>query len=497
MKLKGKIRLIFIILIIAPILVTVIIGFLGTRKIRGIYNEYYIRDNAYHAVFNPMIAYERLNNVVEQRVETVIADNPDRLLNQECVNELETGISEGACQIVVVAGDRYVVSNGDVIDAEFFKQINMIDNDRDDKILGGIYLAGEYQRLINVIDVHFSDGTDGNVYIITRIEHVVPRLKNLLILAVICLISIVVATSLCMSMWLYKSIVNPISQLKLATNNIKEGNLDFTIENKRKDEIGELCNDFEDMRKRLKESTEEKIANDRQSKELISNISHDLKTPLTAIKGYCEGIQDGIADTPEKMERYIKTIYNKTIDMTKLIDELTLYSKIDSNKIPYNFNKINVKEYFDDCVDEVKTELEAKGIELGYFNYTDSSTLIIADAEQLKRVINNIISNSVKYMKYDRKGIINIRIKDADDFVEVELEDNGKGIAAKDVQYIFDRFYRTDSSRNSSQGGSGIGLSIVKKIINDHGGQIWATSKEDIGTTMHFVLRKYIEDPRR
>ena len=92
-----------------------------------------------------------------------------------------------------------------------------------------------------------------------------------------------------------------------------------------------------------------------------------------------------------------------------------------------------------------------------------------------------------------RKGIINIRIKDAEDFIQVEIEDNGKGIAQKDIQYIFDRFFRTDSSRNSSQGGSGIGLSIVKKIISDHGGQIWATSKEGTGTVMYFVLRKYVE----
>ena len=114
--------------------------------------------------------------------------------------------------------------------------------------------------------------------------------------------------------------------------------------------------------------------------------------------------------------------------------------------------------------------------------------MVIADAEQMKRVINNIISNSIKYLD-KKKGIINIRIKDVGDFIQVEIEDNGKGIAAKDLPNIFDRFYRTDSS----QGGSGIGLSIVRKIIEDHGGRIWATSKEGIGTEIHFVLRKYQE----
>lgn len=245
------------------------------------------------------------------------------------------------------------------------------------------------------------------------------------------------------------------------------------------------------MRMRLKESAEEKVQYDKESKELISNISHDLKTPITAIKGYVEGIQDGVASSPEKLNKYIRTIYNKANDMDRLIDELTFYSKIDTNKIPYNFSKINVAEYFGDCVEEVGLDMETRGIELGYFNYVDEDVVVIADAEQMKRVINNIIGNSLKYLD-KKKGILNIRIKDDGDFIQVIIEDNGKGIAAKDLPYIFDRFYRTDSSRNSSKGGSGIGLSIVKKIIEDHGGRIWATSKEGIGTEIHFVLRKYV-----
>ena len=114
--------------------------------------------------------------------------------------------------------------------------------------------------------------------------------------------------------------------------------------------------------------------------------------------------------------------------------------------------------------------------------------------EQLKRVINNIVSNSLKYMEREH-GLINLRVKDVGDFIQVELEDNGKGIAAKDLPNRFDRFYRTDASRNSSKGGSGIGLSIVKKIIEDHGGKIWATSREGVGTVMYFVIRKYQEVP--
>ena len=305
---------------------------------------------------------------------------------------------------------------------------------------------------------------------------------------------ILVFTALSVGLWIYRSIAVPLVKLRKATQNIKEGNLDFVLEVEGKDEFSQLCQDFEEMRKRLKESTEEKILMDKENKELISNISHDLKTPITAVKGYVEGIMDGVADTPEKMNRYVCTIYNKTNEMDHLINELTFYSKIDTNRIPYTFSKLNVEDYFSDCAEELGLEMETKGIELVYANYVEKDVQVIADGEQIRRVIHNIVSNAIKYMEKP-KGIIQLRVKDVGDFIQVEIEDNGKGIAAKDLPYIFDRFYRTDVSRNSSKGGSGIGLSIVKKIMEDHGGKVWATSRLGIGTIMYFVLRKYQEVP--
>ena len=307
---------------------------------------------------------------------------------------------------------------------------------------------------------------------------------------------ILIFTALAIGLWLYRSIATPLVKLKKATQNIKEGNLDFVLDVEGNDEFSQLCQDFEEMRRRLKESTEEKNLIEKENKELISNISHDLKTPITAVKGYVEGIMDGVADTPEKMDRYVRTIYNKTNEMDHLINELTFYSKIDTNRIPYTFSKLNVEDYFSDCAEEVGLELETKGIELVYANYVEKDVVVIADGEQIRRVIHNIIGNAIKYMD-KKRGIIQIRVKDVGDFIQVEIEDNGKGIGAKDLPYIFDRFYRTDISRNSSKGGSGIGLSIVKKILEDHGGKVWATSREGIGTIMYFVLRKYQEVPMK
>lgn len=316
--------------------------------------------------------------------------------------------------------------------------------------------------------------------------------KDLLVTAFI----ILVFTSVSVGLWIYRSIAAPLVKLRKATQNIKEGNLDFVLEVEGTDEFSELCRDFEEMRRRLKESAEEKIVLDKENKELISNISHDLKTPITAVKGYVEGIMDGVADTPEKMDRYVRIIYNKTNEMDHLINELTFYSKIDTNRIPYVFSKLNVDDYFADCTEEVGLELETRGIKLYYANYVDKDVLVIADGEQIRRVIYNLVSNAIKYMDKEN-GVIQIRVKDVGDFIQVEIEDNGKGIAAKDLPKIFDRFYRTDVSRNSSKGGSGIGLSIVRKILEDHGGKVWATSREGIGTIIYFVLRKYQEVPMK
>lgn len=355
-----------------------------------------------------------------------------------------------------------------------------------------LYGLGEYQAQQHVTE-EMSEEPTYDISILdsaSRTARVQLMTKDLFFSAFM----ILVITGLSVGSWIYRSVAGPLVKLKKATHNIKAGNLDFVLDVEGTDEFSELCKDFEDMRKRLKESAEERVVLDKENKELISNISHDLKTPMTAIKGYVEGIMDGIADTPEKMERYIRTIYNKTNEMDHLINELTFYSKIDTNRIPYTFSKLNVEDYFNDCAEELSVEMETRNIELVYANYVDNKVQIIADGEQIRRMIHNIISNSIKYMD-KKKGIIQIRVKDVGDFIQIEIEDNGKGIAAKDLTNIFDRFYRTDVSRNSSKGGSGIGLSIVKKIMEDHGGKVWATSREGIGTIMYFVLRKYQEVP--
>lgn len=322
------------------------------------------------------------------------------------------------------------------------------------------------------------------------VRHLGSPDRTLILNLMLSLILILIITAVILSVWLYRSINSPLTSLTNATKSIRDGNLDFELTPEGDvEEIRELFDSFEQMRIRLKQANEVKVEFDRQNRELISNISHDLRTPLSAVRGYCEGIMDGVADTPEKMDRYIRTIYNKTNEMDRLINELSFYSRITTNRIPYAFDKVDAHGFFEDAAAEISDDMRSKGVIFTSENEIPEGVIVIADAEQITRVLNNIIGNAVKYTDKPEKRI-HMRAATLGDEVVISVSDNGKGIPAKDLPNIFDRFYRTDSSRHSGQGGSGIGLSIVKKIVEDHGGRVWVSSKEGEGTTMSFALRR-------
>ena len=491
MKIRTRLAIAFLTITVVPIVLIYVTAMgLANYQLRAIQKTYGISEQIDLFNGNPTQTFNRMTLEIQQEIQAAVDQDPALFENEDYLRELNEKLKEKYSYLILRRGDRIVFSGSQEAE-KLFSHLPLYD-EYEGSVSGGFYLDREKQHLLKQVDFRYPDGAEGSLFIVTDVGNYMPEIKNMLGEMLLLGILILCFTATLLITWVYRSLLHPLHKLQEATKKIRDGDLDFTLEVDNEDEIGMLCQDFEEMRLRLKESQEEKIQYDKESKELISNISHDLKTPITAIKGYVEGIQDGVASSPEKLDKYIRTIYTKANDMDRLIDELTFYSKIDTNKIPYNYSKINVADYFGDCVEEVGLEMETRGIELGYFNYVDEDVVVIADAEQMKRVINNIIGNSLKYLD-KKKGIINIRIKDDGDFIQVVIEDNGKGIAAKDLPYIFDRFYRTDSSRNSSKGGSGIGLSIVKKIIEDHGGRIWATSKEGIGTEMHFVLRKYQE----
>lgn len=495
MKLKTRLVVVFVTIIVLPILLgaAAIVGF-GHYQLNSIEKTYGISGTTYKSFSNSITVMNRLTEKPYHELAKMAKTATSTLEDVEYLTDFNEKLAKKKSYLLVRKNNKVVYMGTTSKNA-----VNVVDQlpeyeDYDPASENGVYLGGDAQALVKQVDFIYGDKEKGSAFIITDLSDVMPEVREYLIDILLAIVLILMVTAALLILWIYKGVVSPLGRMKIATQSIKDGNLDFELEVPAEDELGQLCRDFEEMRLRLKANAEEKIKYDQENKELISNISHDLKTPITAIKGYVEGIMDGVADTPEKVDKYVRTIYNKANEMDRLINELTLYSKIDTNRIPYNFETIDASTYFNDCAEDLSLELEAKNTEFGYFNYVDKDVQIIADAEQLRRVINNIVTNSVKYMD-KKKALINLRVKDVGDFIQVEIEDNGKGISAKDLPNIFARFYRTDASRNSSKGGSGIGLSIVKKIIEEHGGKIWATSREETGTIMYFVIRKYQEVP--
>lgn len=490
MKFKTRLVITFLTIILLPLVLACtaficIGGYLVKEQ-----EEYGFRNNDYNMLIDPAQASRLISDEIFLEVEEILNKDPSGLEKEDAFSVINEKIANKSSYIIVRKNDELYYTGNELAARQIFDKLPDFEEENIEQRQEKSIYYDDMKKLVRQMDFYFSDESEGSFFVITRANSIISR--KLFVDMAIAIMVILIFTSLFLTNWISRGVFVPINQLNVAMQNIAEGNLEYMLPDKDDGEIGELYRNYEDMRLRLKESTDEKILAEKQNKELVSNISHDLKTPITAIKGYVEGIMDGVADTPEKMDKYIRTIYNKANDMDRLINELTVYSGIDSNRIPYHFHKINVSEYFGDCVEEVGLDLESKNIELNYSNLVEPGTLIIADPEQLKRVINNIIGNSIKYLDKP-KGEIDIRILDELDSIRVEIEDNGKGISSKDLPQIFERFYRSDTSRNSAQGGSGIGLSIVKKIVEDHGGYIWATSKESEGTCMHFVIRKYQE----
>lgn len=303
------------------------------------------------------------------------------------------------------------------------------------------------------------------------------------------LVTIIDIVAVVMWIWIYKRILVPLDKLQTATKKIADGDLDYQLDERDFSEIPFLFKDFERMRIKLKEDEEEKKLSEDAAKELVSNISHDLKTPLTAIRGYVEGILDGVASSPQKTRDYLNTIYNKTNDMTSLIDELLYYSQVSEKHMSYKYEKIYVKDFFDEYVKDLYLELDTIKIKFIYIVNVGRSTVIDMDKEQIKRALNNIVSNAVKYMDKEEPEI-HFRVRETIDGIDIQISDNGRGIDEKDLPHIFERFYRSDVSRNTKLGGSGIGLSIVKKVIENHEGSVVAMSKPGIGTEVSIELKK-------
>nr|WP_237179333.1 HAMP domain-containing sensor histidine kinase [Paenibacillus sp. MMS18-CY102] len=356
---------------------------------------------------------------------------------------------------------------------------------------------GGYRYQIHHLSITYPDGSHGSA-VLFRQEESLPIYWKVLVPLIVLLA--LVATSIFLTYLVSRSIIRPLYSLKHAAEQISEGRLDGEVKSTTKDEIGELAEAFETMRVRLKASIEERLQDEDNRKMLLSHISHDLKTPITAIKGYVEGILDGVANTQEKQEKYLRTVYRKATDMDRLIDELFLFSRLDMHHVAYDFKPIDLRRYLAHYTEELQFELEKESIALVSSGIEGPPLIVVADPEKLGRVFHNIIGNSIKYMNTEdgaANRFLAIQVSENEEEITVELRDNGPGVSPESLPMLFDHFYRTEQSRNVETGGSGLGLAIVKQIMEGHGGAVRAELPPDGGLAIIVTLHRWPEHDKQ
>lgn len=486
MKLKTRLLLSFLTVILVPmVLALVVFTFVTINKNRG-------SRNALNQIYFSNTVDMLMDNTSDEvaRLRQWSKAFPERFLNESILTDINSSLSEKNSFLVIRQGTKIVFDGAPDGMHPRYSTLPMYG-----KLSGTDVLVIRLERQSAILrEVDFGNSKDlyhGQAFVITPTGALVPGAGRLFMNYILWALVILLITALIMVTIIYRSIVHKVNIMQVAADNIRHGNLDFTIDVRGRDELSELAGSMERMKNHLRADAMRRLEDEEAQRRFLSNITHDLKTPLTSVIGYSEGLLDGIAPTPEKQTKYVQTIHNKAEEMNDLLNELSIYSKIDSDSVPYNFERINVRGFFDEAASDTEIEFSSQQYEFTYVNEIPDSVDMMADPAQIKRVLHNLMSNAVKYRSEDRQLKVELRIKDAGKFIQVEVEDNGRGISPEDLPHVFERLFRADKARNTQISGSGIGLSIVKKIVNDHGGQVWVTSIPGEGSIFYFLLTKY------
>jgi signal transduction histidine kinase len=285
---------------------------------------------------------------------------------------------------------------------------------------------------------------------------------------------------------MYKSIVTPLDMLVSGVHHIRDGNLNYRISYAGDDEFAGVCADFNEMAGRLLDMVHARQKDDENRRELIAGISHDLRTPLTSIKAYIEGLGEGVSATPESRERYVNIIKSKTEDLEHIIAQLFLFSKLDLGNFPFKMETFDIGGMLADFVKTAAEEYSQKGLAIDLAENT-GGVMINADRVQLGNVFTNILENSVKYGNKDQ-GVMRIACRAENDQAVITLSDNGPGAPQASLEKIFHALYRGDKARSNTGQGSGLGLAISAKIMERLGGEIRAANAREGGLSISLKL---------
>ena len=281
-----------------------------------------------------------------------------------------------------------------------------------------------------------------------------------------------------------RHVTGPLKRLGQAASEIRDGNLGYELAVTGQDEFSELAAGFEQMRIRLKDSMRLQEKSETERRAMMASITHDLKTPITSILGYSEGILDGVADTPEKINEYVTVIRKKAHSLQLLAEDLSLLSRLENAQLPLDRQGEDIGV----LVSELALEFSHNEPGLQLKTCLAPGLRALIDREKMARVLLNILQNSVKYKKPDQFGPeVSLTLVSQGATALLTVSDNGMGVMQSDLPHLFDQFYRADTSRGK-QSGSGLGLSIARQLVHLHGGKIWIANNPGGGISVNISL---------
>ena len=268
---------------------------------------------------------------------------------------------------------------------------------------------------------------------------------------------------------LSRHIMEPLDALQEGAKRVQENNLTQEILYQGDAEFETVCRSFNEMQSHILAEQEKNRKYEKARTEMVAGISHDLRTPLTAIRGSLKGILDGVAASPEQQERFLQAAYRRTGEMETLLNQLFYFSKLETGNMPLSLRRIEIAAFLEGYVQAEQAEeirLDTQGIRAE----------VLADTEQLRRVLDNLLENSRKYSE-KTPLLISITLSRTETGICIRFQDNGVGVAAEQLPHIFEEFYRADVSRNKKEG-NGLGLYIVKSLITQMNGTVSAENAD-------------------
>lgn len=333
----------------------------------------------------------------------------------------------------------------------------------------------------------YCDKYDGS----SHISWIIRDFFVLVLLFMIALTVTIIISIFILTKWLSGGMSSSLAQLSEAVKQVQDGNLRYRICSRKKDELGKACQEFDEMTEYLENSVKEREKYEEARKRMLAGISHDLRTPLTSVKAYVEGLSDGIANTEEKRRRYYNALKIRTADLEALIDNLSLFSKFDWGEY-YFMERMEFGEFLSKFFKENAVELLRNHIILDWDNPYRGHLYINGDEKQLRRMLGNLIENTLKYREKD-ETVLKIILYSKGDRAVLEVEDDGPGVPVEERELIFDTFYRGDKARSNPGRGSGLGLSIVREILRGHQAVIFAAEGRNgkgLRLIMEFPMQK-------